>query len=223
MPVEETKAKHEKIEDLNRITNFENTKKVLNNIKLELTEVPELKNIKKVMINRDEKIINEIIKPKDNLINQLHQENIELHKELSKQSVVIEEAEKYQKERNLILADNEELHNTVQNLEHEYKKKSNTLDLRFDNRKRKLEKEFEKKEFDIKYEYKNRVKSLEKENSHLHKIIDKLYETIDKFIHWICKKFDMDAEDYLIRDFQEETNTLLDAEKQIAKEKKEKE
>ena len=39
----------------------------------------------------------------------------------------------------------------------------------------------------------------------------------------ICKKIDMGEEDYLIRDFQKETNTLLDAEKQIAKEKKEKE
>ena len=47
------------------------------------------------MINRDEKIMNEIIKPKDNLINQLHQENINLHKELSKHAIVIE----YQKER----------------------------------------------------------------------------------------------------------------------------
>ena len=181
----------------------------MDNIKLELPKVLELKDIKKVMINRHEKIINEIIKPKDDLINQLHQENIELHKELSKQSVVIEEAEKYQIERNSILADNEELHNTIQNLEYEYNKKSNSLDLRFDNRKCELEEEFEKKEFDIKYEYKNKIKSLEKENNHLHKIIDKLYETIDKFIHWICKKFDMGAEDNLIRDFQKETNNFI--------------
>ena len=34
LPVEETGAKHEKIEDLKRLTNFENTKKVLDNIKL---------------------------------------------------------------------------------------------------------------------------------------------------------------------------------------------
>ena len=40
------------------------------------------------------------------------------------------------KKRDFILADNEELHNTVEHLEHEYKKKSNTLDLRFENRKR---------------------------------------------------------------------------------------
>ena len=223
LPVEETKAKHEKIENLKKLTNFENTKKVLNNIKLELPEVPELKSIKKVMINRDEKIMNEIIKPKDNLINQLHQENINLHKELSKQAIVIEEAEKYQKERDKILADNEELHNQVKQIKHEYIKKSNTLDLKFYNRKRELEQEFEKKEYDIKYEYKNKIKSLEKENRHLHKIIDKLYETIDKFIHWICKKFDMGAEDNLVRDFQKETHTLFDAEKQLNHEEKDKE
>ena len=41
----------------------------------------------------------------------------------------------------------------------------------------------------------------------VYKIIDKFYETIDKFIHWICEKFDMGAEDNLIRDFQKETNT----------------
>ena len=175
------------------------------------------------MINRDEKIINEIIKPKDKLINQLHQENMELHKELSKQSIVIEEAEKYQKERDSILADNKELLNTVKNLKHEYKKKNNTLDMRFNSRKRELEQEFKNKAFDLKYEYKNRVKSLEKENSHLHKIIDKLYETIDKFIHWICKKFDMGAEDNLVRDFQKETNIFINAEKQLKNEEKNKE
>ena len=61
-----------------------------------------------------------------------------------------------------------------------------------------------------------------KENSRLNKIIDKFYETIDKFIHWICKKFDIGAEDNLVRDFQKETNTYLDAEKQFKHEEKEK-
>ena len=74
------------------------------------------------MINRDEKIGNEIIKPKDQLIQELYQDNVSLHKELSKQARVIEEAEKYQNERDKILADNEELHNTVKHLEKEYKK-----------------------------------------------------------------------------------------------------
>ena len=71
------------------------------------------------------------------------------------------------------------------------------------------------KDFDIKWKYKSKIKGLEKENHRLNKIIDKFYETIDKFIHWICKRFDMGAEDNLIRDFQKETNTFLDVEKQL--------
>lgn len=61
----------------------------------------------------------------------------------------------------------------------------------------------------------HKVHKLEKENSKLHKIID-------KFIHWICVKFDIAEEDNLIRDFQRETNTFLDPEKQIKHEEMEK-
>ena len=64
---------------------------------------------------------------------------------------------------------------------------------------------------------------LEKENQHLHKLVDKFKDTIDKFIKWICKKFDMGAENNLIRDFERENNILLDAEKQIKHEEREKE
>lgn len=77
------------------------------------------------------------------------------------------------------------------------------------------------KEFDIEWKYKSKIKGLEKENSRLNKIMDKFYKTIDKFIHWICKKFDMGAEDNLIIDFQKETNTFIDAEKQLEHEEKE--
>ena len=221
LPIEETGAKHYKIEDLKKITNFENTKKVLRNINLELPQVPNIKDIRKVMINRDEKIANEIIKPKDDIITLLYNDNLALHRELSKQSRVISEAEKYQKERDKIIADNKELNNKVKELENEYKEKSTTLDLKFDNRKRELEKEFQEKNYDMEYEYKSKVRKLEKENSRLNKIIDKFYETIDKFIHWICEKFNMGAEDDLIRDFQKETNTFIDSEKQIKKEERE--
>ena len=51
------------------------------------------------MLNRDEKIENEIIKPKDELIQKLHQENVSLHKELSKQANIIDKAEKFETER----------------------------------------------------------------------------------------------------------------------------
>lgn len=62
----------------------------------------------------------------------------------------------------------------------------------------------------------------EKENSKLHKIIDKFYETIYKFIHWICVKFDITEEDNLIRDFQRKTNTFLNPKKQMKREEMEK-
>ncbi len=39
----------------------------------------------------------------------------------------------------------------------------------------------------------------------------------------ICKKFDIGAEDNLVRDFQKETNTYLDVEKQIKHEGRENE
>ena len=39
----------------------------------------------------------------------------------------------------------------------------------------------------------------------------------------MCKKFDMGAEDNLIRNFEKETHTSLDAEEQIKREDREKE
>lgn len=66
-------------------------------------------------------------------------------------------------------------------------------------------------------------KLVEKENSKLYKIIDKFYETIGKFISWVCKRFAIPEEDELIRDFQEETQTFIDPEKQLKKEDREKE
>ena len=223
MFVEDTERKHYTVEEYKKITNYENTKKILNEIKLELPEVPNINDISKFSLKRDERILEEIIKPKDDLIKELYKDNLSLHKELSKQSKAVDEAEKYQKERDKIIADNEELHNNVRHLEHEYKKKNNTLDLKFENRKRELEQEFENKEFDIEYKYKHKIKTLEKENNHLNKMIDKFYETVDKFIVWICNKFSLGESKELVNKFQEETNTYLDPEKQLEHEEREKE
>ena len=222
LPVEETGARHEKIEDLKKLTNFENTKKVLDNLKLELPETPNINDIKLIKLNR-EKVENEIIKPKDNMIEKLYNEKVSLQRELLKQVNLVNEAEKCQKERDSILAENKELHNTVKYLEHEYKKKNNTLDLKFENRKRELEQDFQNKEFDIEYKYKNKIRSLEKENNYLHKIIDKFYETVDKFIVWICHKFGIGESKELVKNFEEETHSFIDPEKQIKHEEREKE
>ena len=201
LPKEETNREHFSIEEYKKITNFENTKKILDSINLEMPKVPDIKDFKKIMINRDEKIVNEIIKPKDELIKDLYYNNIELHKELSKQRRIVEKAVEYQKERNSIMNDNRELHEQV----------------------KEIKKEYQNKTIDLEMEYKNKFKRLEKENNRLNRIIDKFQENIKKFIKWICNKFDIGAEDNLIRDFEKETRTYLDAEKQIKKEDREKE
>ena len=200
---EETGREHIDLKKYKEITNFEKTKETLKNIKLELPNVPNIDdiNINRLSKKRDEKILEEIIKPKDSVIQNLYEDNIALHRELTRQSKIIEEAEKYQNERNRIMLDNAELHNQVDNIKAEYKEK----------------------EFNLEWKYKSKIKNLEKENIHLHKVVDKFKETIGKFIKWICKKFDMGAENNLIRDFEKETNSYLDAEKEIKLEEREKE
>ena len=191
--VEDTGRSHYSVDEYKKITNYENTKKVLNNIKLELPEVPSLNDISKISFKRDNRIMEEIIKPKDNLIKELFEENISLHKELSKQDKIVDEAAKYQKERDMILADNRTLQNEVKNIRNEYKEK----------------------QFDLEWKYKSKIEKLEDENTHLVKIINKFYENIKRFIHWVCNKFSVSEEDSLIRDFEKETNTYLDPQKQI--------
>ena len=203
LPKEETNRQHYSVEEYKKITNFKQTKEILKNMKLELPDVPDITdiNINRLSKKRDEKILKEIIKPKEDLINELYQDKLILQQELLKKSKMFEKAEKYQKEKNMIIADNEALHRQVEQIKDEYKKKK----------------------FDIEWKYKSKIKGLEKENGRLNKIIDKFYETIDKFIHWICRKFDMGAEDTLIRNFEKETRICLDAEKQIKHEDREKE
>lgn len=41
------------------------------------------------------------------------------------------------------------------------------------------------------------------------------YKTIKKFITWVCDKFSISEEEDFIREFEGETNTYLDSEKQI--------
>ena len=201
MFIEETGRKHYTIEEYKKITNYDNTKKVLNKIKLELPDVPNIADISKFSLKRDEKILEEIIKPKDNLIKELYKDNLSLHKELSKQSKIIDEAQKYQKERNTIMADNRALHLEVEKIKNNYKEK----------------------EFDLKWDYENEIKHLKKENNRLNKIIDKFYKTIDKFIEWVCNKFNFGDSKELVKKFENDTHTLIDPLKQIKKEEREKE
>ena len=66
--------------------------KLMNQIKDIDTEEVKKEFDKKVVLNREQ-----IIKPKDKLIKQLYNENVSLHKELSKQTEIIDEAEDFVK------------------------------------------------------------------------------------------------------------------------------
>ena len=200
IPVEETERNHVDLKEFKEITNFEKTKETLSNIKLELPNVPNLKdiNVNKLSKKRDEKILEEIIKPKDNMIKDLYHDNITLRHELLSKSKMFEQAEKYQQERDKIIKDNNALHNEVEEIKSEYKDK----------------------EFELEWKYKNKIRGLEKENKHLSKIVDTFKSTIKNFIKWICKKFDITDGNKLERDFEKETGILLDAEKQVKKDKK---
>ena len=200
LPKEETGREHLNLKEYKEITNFENTKETLKNIKLELPDVPKIADISKFSIKRDEKILEEIIKPKDELINELYQNNLLMHQQLLRQTKIIEEVEKYQIERNNIMADNRYLHKQIDDIKAEYKQKEDNLE----------------------WKYKYRINKLEKENGYLHNVIYKFRETIHKFIEWICVNFNMGAGDTLIRDFERKTRICLDGEEQIKREEREK-
>ena len=200
LPKEETGREHLNLKEYKEITNFEKTKETLKNIKLELPDVPKIADISKFSIKRKKKILEEIIKPKDELINELYQNNLLMHQQLLRQAKIVEEAEKYQIERNNIMADNRDLHKQIDDIKAEYKQKEDNLE----------------------WKYKYRINKLEKENGYLHNVIYKFRETIHKFIEWICVNFNMGAGDTLIRDFERKTRICLDGEEQIKREEREK-
>ena len=195
---------HLSMKDYKEITNYEKTKKTLEDIKIKLPNVPDIKNFGKLTVKRDEKIQKEIIEPKDQLIKQLYSDNKKLHRELEKQVNLIDKAEKFESEKQTILQEQSKLEQKYIKLEKNYNKQTQQLENDYNIKVKELEQNFNKK-------YDN----LLKENIYLNKIINKFLETLEKFIHWICKKFVISEEDNLIGDFQKETNTFINPEKQI--------
>ena len=200
--VEVTNREHYSVQEYKRITNFENTKELLNSIKLELPETPDIKDFQKIMLNRDEKIKNKIIKPKDELIKKLYNENISLYKELSKQTTIIDKSEKFEKEKFKLETENRNLRLNM--FQQEVEKTAKAIDV-----------EYENKIKDLETKYKSKIDNLEYENSKLNKIIDKFKTNFKKFMKWICNKFSYPCEDDLIRDFNEETYSNIDFEQQL--------
>ena len=182
--VEITQRENLSVKEYKEITNFENTKKVLENINLELPKAPELKDIKKVVFKRDEIIEEKIIKPKDELIDKLYKDNTKLKTELSRQVNLVSKAETYQKENTKITSLYEELNS-------KYKKMKNN----FENKITKLENVIEELQDDLEF-FKNKF--------------EKLKSSVKTFISWVASKISNETENSLVRKFKKEKNITLD-------------
>lgn len=202
--VEETNRKHMSVEKFKQVTNYAKTKEILKSTTLELPDTPELQDIKKLVLNRDKIIEEQIIKPQNKLIKELHNENIALHKELSKQTEIIDVAENFVKEKENMQNKNQTLIIDYQLLQKE--KRESEEELKF---------EYQNKIDHIEHKYQKKIKELENENKGLNKIIDKLKENLKKFMKWLCHKFSYPCEDDLIRDFNKETYININFEKQL--------
>ena len=192
-----SKRVHLSVEDYKKITNFEESKILLQDVKLELPDTPDISSFKKLMKNRDDKIQEQIIKPKDKAIKELQEQNTLLTLTLNKQMQTVDKAVKYEKEFKPILEENIELKEKYEILE-------NTYNLKLQEEKTKIQDKYE-----------NRIYNLEKENNFLRKVINTFQKTFEKFIHWICIKFSISEEDKLIMNFELENDTYIDPVKQI--------
>ena len=188
---------HLSVEDYKKVTNFEKSKAVLQDIKLELPETPDIKDFGRLMRNRDEKIQELIIAPKDKQIQELYEQNSLLYLTLQSQVKTVERASEYEKERKSIMAENKDLKSQLESMKINYSVQ--------------LDKEIEKME----QKYESEIYQLESKNRFLKKVISTLEKTIDKFIHWIYQKFSIPSEDEVIREFEIQTDTYLDPKMQM--------
>ncbi|MEE0866591.1 MAG: MobV family relaxase [Clostridia bacterium] len=156
---------HLSVEDYKQITNFENSKTVLQDIKLELPDVPDIKSFGKLMRNRDERIQELVINPKDKTIKDLQEQNSLLTFTLESQVRTVERALKYEKERKSILTENRELKDRSENMKNDYSVK--------------LKEETKK----IEDKYENKIYHLESKNNYLRKIINYIETNIRKSLY----------------------------------------
>ena len=188
---------HLSVEEYKNITNFEESKTLFKDINIELPEVPDISNFRWTIKNRDEKIQEQIIKPKDQAIQELKEQNFMLTMALNKQIKTVDKAIKYETDIKPILDENAELKEKCKTIENDY----NT----------KLQEETKK----IENKYEEHISYLENENSFLKKVINTLQKTVNKFIEWVCIKFSITDEESFVRKFEVENDIYLDPEKQI--------
>lgn len=195
---------HLSVEEYKKVTNFENSIQTLNQIELDLPQVPNIKEFHKLTLNRDKKIEDEIIKPKDELIEQLSTDNTRLSNELQKQIYLVNVAEKFEKEKTTLVSENTKLKQENLQMQEE-----NELNLKY-------------AISNATYDLKDKIHTLEKENKFLNKVINKFEKTLKVFIEWICSKFKAPSSESLIRDFEKETYMSLDVHNDLLKRENEK-
>ena len=116
---------------------------------------------------------------------------------LNKQTKTVDKAIKYEKQIRPILDENTELKEKCESIENNYSVK--------------LKEETKK----IEAKYENEIYHLESENNYLRNIINTLKQTLKKVFIWISHKLSVSEDDELIRKFELDTDTYIDAEKQI--------
>ena len=189
-----SEREHLSVKAYKEITNFENVKTTLKDIKIELPQVPNISDFSKLTIKRDEKIQKNIIEPKDNLIAKLYDDNKKLHRQLEKQVTIIDKAEKYEKEGEMLTQKVQKLELKCITLEREYKKEINEMCEQYEYEKEELERSFDKK-----------YKKLEKQNKFLQKIIGKIEENVKNFVKWICRKLKVSESESVMEEFERDT------------------
>lgn len=188
-----TNREHLPVAEFKKITNYENTKTALEDIKLELPEVPNIKDFNKLTIKRNEKFQKEIIEPKDKVIKQLFDDNVKLQKKLNKQMKLVDKAEQFELEKQSLVDENTEL-----------RKQCNTIKKESDIKEKELTRKFYKQ-----------IEYLSNENAYLQRIIETLEKNLQKFIDWVCKKLNIVEKNCFVNDFERETETFIDVERQI--------
>ena len=191
---EQLEREHFSVKAYKEITNFENTKTTLKDIKMEVPQVPNITDFSKLTIKRNEKIQKNIIEPKDNLISKLYEDNKKLHKQLEKQVAIIDKAEKYEKEGELLTQRVQNLELKCITLERKYKKEIDEIGEQYEYEKEELERSFDKK-----------YKKLEKQNKFLQKIIEKTEENVKIFVKWFCRKFKVSESESVMENFERDT------------------
>ena len=202
--VEETNVNHIPINEFKKLTNFDKTKEVVKNAKLNLPVVPDLDDIPKLNLKRDDKIQKEIITPKDKLINELYEDNISLHKELNKQAILVDNASKYYNNADKIVKENNELKQDILDLEKTLKDKDYEIDIKL-----------RKQEYILKRKYNSTIKTLEKQVSYLVNKINTLTSIFKEFSLWVIDKFNIRPKNDIIENFKDDRYINIDLDKKI--------